>query len=171
MELWPSERQEYPFFETSCIFDICFEDSRAEVPPPFAIALLRSWGNATTLLKVNISQVAKSGEIVETLGSTQVMQEKFPVAGLWLVKLLILANHRPATGNFSCITWVDPSVSTICPLLASCVLYISFNKPINQFKVSNGRSAVETITKPTQTFMDGSSLIAPQFGLKSKIFL
>ena len=27
-------------------------------------------------------QFAKSGEIVETLGSTQVMQEKFPVAGL-----------------------------------------------------------------------------------------
>ena len=28
------------------------------------------------------AQLAKSGEIVETLGSTQVMQEKFPVAGL-----------------------------------------------------------------------------------------
>ena len=28
------------------------------------------------------TQLAKSGEIVETLGSTQVMQEKFPVAGL-----------------------------------------------------------------------------------------
>ena len=27
-------------------------------------------------------QVAKSGQIVETLGSIQVMQEKFPVAGL-----------------------------------------------------------------------------------------
>ena len=53
MELWPSE-QESPFFETPCIFDICFEESRAEVPPPFAIALLRSWGNATTLLKLNI---------------------------------------------------------------------------------------------------------------------
>ena len=32
--------------------------------------------------KTDISQLAKSGEIVETLGSTQVMQEKFPVAGL-----------------------------------------------------------------------------------------
>ena len=75
------------------------------------------------------SQLSKSGQIVETLGSTQVMQEKFPVAGLWLVKLLILANHRPATGNFSCITWVDPSVSTISPLLASCEDKISSNTP------------------------------------------
>ena len=31
---------------------------------------------------IHLPQVAKSGEIVETLGSTQVMQEKFPVAGL-----------------------------------------------------------------------------------------
>ena len=36
-----------------------------------------------------------------------------------------LTNHRPATGNFSCITCVDPSVSTICPLLASCEMPVS----------------------------------------------
>ena len=46
-------------------------------------------------------QVAKSVKIVETLGFTQVIREKFPVV---LVKLLILTNHRPATGNFSLIT-------------------------------------------------------------------
>ena len=33
-------------------------------------------------LKIVKSQLAKSGKIVETLGSTQVMEEKFPVAGL-----------------------------------------------------------------------------------------
>ena len=56
------------------------------------------------------SQVAKSVKIVETLGSLQVIREKFLVAGLWLVKLLILANHRSATENFFQITLSDPSV-------------------------------------------------------------
>ena len=60
--------------------------------------------------------------LVETLGFTQVMQEEFPVAGLWLANISSLTNHRPATGNFYCITWVNPSVSTICPLLAACVV-------------------------------------------------
>lgn len=51
------------------------------------------------------------------------------------------------------------------------LIFLCINYYYISFKVSNGRSAVETITKPTQTFMDGSSQIAPQFGLKSKIFL
>ena len=51
------------------------------------------------------------------------------------------------------------------------ILFLCVSDYYISFKVSNGRSAVETITKPTQTFMDGSSLIAPQFGRKSKIFL
>ena len=38
--------------------------------------------NLISLLIMTPTQAAKSGEIVETLGSTQVMQEKFPVAGL-----------------------------------------------------------------------------------------
>ena len=36
---------------------------------------------------------------------THVIREKFSV-GLWLVKLLTLANHRSATENFSLINWV-----------------------------------------------------------------
>ena len=42
-----------------------------------------------------------------------------------MVKLLILANHRPATENFSLITGVTQvaSVSTIFTLLANCVVY------------------------------------------------
>ena len=71
-------------------------------PPPDT-----SWSGPNLrvqILNMKRAQVAKSGELVETLGSTQVMQEKIPVAGLRLVQLLILANHRPATGHFSCIT-------------------------------------------------------------------
>ena len=41
-----------------------------------------NWNYFIMVGSLSITQLAKSGEIVETLGSTQVMQEKFPVAGL-----------------------------------------------------------------------------------------
>ena len=80
----------------------------------------------TRILWLCTTHKSPSVKIVETLGSLKLIREKFSAAGLWLVKLLILANHRSATENFSLITWSDPSVSTIFTLLATCALLKTF---------------------------------------------
>ena len=49
---------------------------------------------------LTIAIVAKSVKIVETLWSLKLLGKNSPAAGLWLVKLLILANHKPSAGEF-----------------------------------------------------------------------
>ena len=71
-------------------------------------------------MAIGYPQVAKNVNIVETLGSLKLLGKISPAAGLWLVKLLILANHRPAAGEFFPNSLSYPSASNIFTLLATC---------------------------------------------------
>ena len=116
------------------------------------------YDSAKKLASIDIfqpSQFAKSVKLVETLGSPQVVREKFLVVGLLLASISSSTNHRPATENFSLITWGDPNVSNIFTLLATFVICTI----VDQARISE-------VCKVRQIRLSYQYLLGPRIKLK-----